>query len=109
MIINLWSVQMNASEWKDPGLFNPDRFLDTDGKLINKERLVVFSMGNSTYKQTDIHLNQALKAFFQAMAKFDHLFIASTREKSLFGRASRPSGAVSLLRLHPPEVHSQSS
>ena len=43
--LDLWGVQMDPKEWKDPEKFDPQRFLDAEGNIIRKDRLVLFSMG----------------------------------------------------------------
>ncbi|XP_051883642.1 steroid 17-alpha-hydroxylase/17,20 lyase [Pristis pectinata] len=34
VIINLWAIHHDEKEWKDPGTFDPTRFLDAEGKHI---------------------------------------------------------------------------
>ena len=34
VLINLWHIQTNSKDWKDPESFKPDRFLDDDGKFL---------------------------------------------------------------------------
>jgi len=36
---------MDPTVWKDPHTFNPQRFLDADGSVANKEMVISFSMG----------------------------------------------------------------
>ncbi len=42
---NLYSVHRDTRIWKDPYTFNPERFLDVDGKVHRREQLIPFSMG----------------------------------------------------------------
>ncbi|KAM9857000.1 cytochrome P450 2U1 [Aulostomus maculatus] len=42
---NLWSVHRDPSMWDDPDTFNPERFLDVEGKLLRKECFIPFGIG----------------------------------------------------------------
>ncbi|XP_068679780.1 cytochrome P450 1A1-like [Montipora foliosa] len=39
VFVNLWSVHHDAQAWKDPHVFNPRRFLDSQGHLIDPKLL----------------------------------------------------------------------
>ncbi|KAI8785389.1 cytochrome P450 2J1 [Biomphalaria glabrata] len=43
---NMDSVQHDPNVWENPGDFNPDRFLDKGGNLIQPEEFIPFSLGN---------------------------------------------------------------
>jgi len=45
VITNLWAAHMDPVIWKDPEIFCPERFLDENGGIINKEIMISFSMG----------------------------------------------------------------
>ncbi|XP_031669920.1 cytochrome P450 1A1 [Oncorhynchus kisutch] len=48
VFINQWQVNHDPELWKEPSLFNPDRFLSADGTELNKlegEKVLVFGMG----------------------------------------------------------------
>ena len=45
VMANLHAVHRDPEVWKNPGKFDPNNFLDDDGKLINLDRLVPFSVG----------------------------------------------------------------
>lgn len=45
VLTHLQSVHMDPVHWKDPGTFNPDRFLE-NGKLVTKEAFYPYSIGN---------------------------------------------------------------
>jgi len=49
VIVNLWSAHMDADDWHQPHLFRPERFLDQSGNVINRNRIVAFSLGTTTY------------------------------------------------------------
>ncbi len=53
---NLYSVHRDARVWKDPYTFNPERFLDEDGKVHKREQLIPFSMGEYT-ERTNLFLS----------------------------------------------------
>ena len=42
---SLYSVNRDSNTWPDPFTFDPRRFLDSDNKLIKKEQLIPFSVG----------------------------------------------------------------
>ena len=42
---NLYSVHRDATMWKEPYTFNPQRFIDNEGKVHNRENIIPFSMG----------------------------------------------------------------
>ncbi|XP_052056857.1 vitamin D 25-hydroxylase isoform X3 [Apodemus sylvaticus] len=45
VITNLYSVHFDEKYWKDPDMFYPERFLDSNGYFIKKEALIPFSLG----------------------------------------------------------------
>lgn len=42
---NLYAVHMDTIHWKDPETFRPERFLDKDNNIINKDKFIPFSLG----------------------------------------------------------------
>ena len=42
---NLYAVHRDPEVWTEPYKFNPERFLDEDGKVCKVEQLIPFSMG----------------------------------------------------------------
>ncbi|XP_072022819.1 cytochrome P450 2U1-like, partial [Amphiura filiformis] len=42
---NLWAIHHDPDLWVNPDEFNPERFLDEDGELQEKEELIPFSIG----------------------------------------------------------------
>ncbi|XP_059802562.1 cytochrome P450 1A1 [Hypanus sabinus] len=48
VFVNQWQVNHDLTLWKDPFAFHPERFLNPDGKSINKvecEKVLVFGLG----------------------------------------------------------------
>jgi Cytochrome P450 len=45
VIVNLYSAHMAPDVWPDPSEFRPERFLDKDGQIINKDAVIPFSLG----------------------------------------------------------------
>jgi len=45
VIINLYSAHRESSSWKNPEDFIPERFLDSSGKVVGKEKVIPFSQG----------------------------------------------------------------
>ena len=45
VLINLYSIHMDPSEWPEPHEFKPERFLDSSGKVTKRECVVPFSLG----------------------------------------------------------------
>ena len=41
----IYSVHRDEKVFIDPFIFNPDRFLDTEGNISKKEQLIPFSVG----------------------------------------------------------------
>ena len=42
---NLWGLHTDPDVWDDPQKLKPTRFLDQNGKVINREELIPFSTG----------------------------------------------------------------
>ena len=45
IVSNLWAVHRDPELWKDPCVFRPERFLDDNGDVCNREELIPFSIG----------------------------------------------------------------
>jgi len=41
----LYAVHMDTNVWGDPTEFRPERFLDADGNIVNKDLVIPFSIG----------------------------------------------------------------
>ena len=46
-LTNLYAVHMDPEYWTNPEAFNPDRFLDAEGKLSVPERFMPFGIGKN--------------------------------------------------------------
>lgn len=40
-----WAVHMSPNYWKQPEVFNPERFLDSEGKFFKPEAFMPFQTG----------------------------------------------------------------
>jgi cytochrome P450 len=47
LIPNLYSILFDPDVFEDPKVFRPERFLDADGKLVNTEQVLTFSLGKN--------------------------------------------------------------
>jgi cytochrome P450 len=45
VLINLWSAHMDPEAWPEPEKFRPERFLDDKENIVNRERMITFSLG----------------------------------------------------------------
>ena len=45
IIANLWAIHHNPDSWPNPDKFNPERFLDADENVLEKEEFIPFSTG----------------------------------------------------------------
>jgi len=43
---NLYAIHMDPTVWKDPTSFRPERFLDATGRVIDKDKVIPFSIGS---------------------------------------------------------------
>ena len=42
---NIWAVHNNRCFWKNPEIFDPERFLDEQGNFVNSKHVIPFSIG----------------------------------------------------------------
>ncbi len=42
ILFNFWRIHLDPRDWKEPNLFNPNRFLDEDGKFVGWDALKCF-------------------------------------------------------------------
>lgn len=129
IMATLDSVLNDETMWETPHTFNPQHFLDQDGKFRKREAFLPFSAGESTTKKLQMHLLSQFWHFFdnrdQGSGLFDHFnCIWKNQERKRFklirphmpmftifrkacvsrGAASQ-DGAVPLLYLPPSEVY----
>jgi cytochrome P450 len=45
VMVNLYSAHRDPADWPHPDVFDPDRFIDSDGQLVNKQKMIAFSLG----------------------------------------------------------------
>lgn len=45
ILMGLETIHMDAEYWGDPQVFRPERFLDSNNKIVNTERFVAFGQG----------------------------------------------------------------
>ena len=55
VIVNLYSAHMDPDGWQHPQQFRPERFLDEAGNVVDKERVIAFSLGNAMYTHFYLH------------------------------------------------------
>lgn len=45
VLANLWAVHNDRTYWSEPEHFQPERFIDSEGRLIKHEQFIPFSLG----------------------------------------------------------------
>ena len=45
VLVNLYSAHMDPDDWHQPQQFRPERFLDQSGHVVDRDRVVAFSLG----------------------------------------------------------------
>jgi len=64
VMVNLYSAHMDPDDWQQPQQFRPERFLDQSGNVVDRDRVIAFSLGafmSTFYSGTRPHLNLNLK------------------------------------------------
>jgi cytochrome P450 family 2 subfamily U polypeptide 1 len=72
VIVNLWSAHMDPTAWNDPHLFKPDRFLNEEGNIVNRERVIVFGLGKRSCLG-EILARQDIFLFLTAILQHFHI------------------------------------
>jgi len=44
-MVNLHSAHMDPDDWQQPQQFRPERFLDQSGNVIDRDKVIPFSLG----------------------------------------------------------------
>jgi len=47
VILNLYATHMDPDDWQQPQQFRPERFLDESGNVVDRDRIMPFSLGKS--------------------------------------------------------------
>jgi len=45
VMVNLYSAHMDPDDWQQPQQFRPKRFLDQSGNVIDRDKVISFSLG----------------------------------------------------------------
>ncbi len=48
MIPNIWAIHRDPDVWGDPEKFRPERFLDDNGQIHEKDEVIPFNVGKLT-------------------------------------------------------------
>ena len=46
VLVNLYSAHMDSDDWNQPQQFRPERFLDQSGNVVDRDRVIAFSLGS---------------------------------------------------------------
>jgi len=77
VIANLYSAHMDPKEWDEPHSFKPNRFLNDQGQVIGKERVISFSLGMLCYVQLTHVFVTIMSAVLNIHLADDHWIQAS--------------------------------
>ncbi|XP_033628617.1 cytochrome P450 2U1-like [Asterias rubens] len=70
VMANLYSSHMDPEYWQDPDRFDPTRFLDTNGQLINHESYMPFSIGRRACLGEQLAKCEIFLAFTGVLQRF---------------------------------------
>ncbi|KAK2152707.1 hypothetical protein LSH36_321g07104 [Paralvinella palmiformis] len=62
ILANMYGLHADPDLWSEPETFNPDRFLSDDGKIVNKEQLMPFSIVLITDPEVNDSLSEPVQA-----------------------------------------------
>ena len=61
---NLYAAHMDPNVWDKPHEFRPERFLDDEGNVINKDLMIAFSLGKIDHEDDRILLKLILNIVY---------------------------------------------
>lgn len=67
---NLWAVHHDPDLWGDPDVFRPERFLDSEGKVVKPDYLIPFSTGTRRCLGEDLAKIEMFMIFAATVQKF---------------------------------------
>ncbi|CAH1954950.1 unnamed protein product [Acanthoscelides obtectus] len=70
VLISLHSVHFDKDYWKDPEVFRPERFLDNEGNIHNKERVLTFGLGHRRCLGEILAKHAIFLIFVEVMRKY---------------------------------------
>ncbi|XP_072035537.1 cytochrome P450 2J4-like [Amphiura filiformis] len=88
LVSNLWSVHHNPKIWKEPSQFNPARFLDPSGYVIQRPELIPFSIGRRNCLGENLAKMELSLFFTQMMHQFTFMAPNDSSELSFEGISS---------------------
>jgi len=62
-MVNLYSAHMDPDDWQQPQQFRPERFLDESGNVVDKDRVIAFSLG-SCFIACDVCCHRFCNVYF---------------------------------------------
>lgn len=79
VLANLWHIHHDPQLWKEPEIFNPERFLTSSGKVVRPNHLIPFSIGRTSCPG-------------ETLAKMElYLYLASMLQQFSFHPANKDS------------------
>ncbi|XP_042617774.1 LOW QUALITY PROTEIN: cytochrome P450 2U1 [Cyprinus carpio] len=86
IIPNLWSVHRDPTVWESPDDFNPDRFLDEQGKLLRKDCFIPFGIGRRVCMGEQLAKMELFLMFTSLMQAFTFRLPEGKSAPSMHGR-----------------------
>jgi len=73
IMASLWHALHDPEHFKNPEVFNPDRFIDPNGKFINDEKMIAFGVGKRSCLGQSLAEKEFFIFFTGIMQQFDIL------------------------------------